>query len=129
MDVKNQTSIPLYLMVPHQVNSNGRSFTKICLLSCEKIKAFQPILPTKEILETHFQAERVRMEIAKNNPEGGKYIPQPLYLEIESSIFVSIVEEAKAKDAEISGAQTLALTLGGSIPCCIISPNNLEQED
>ena len=52
-EVKKQTPIDLYLMVPHQVYEGGKQSVKICLLACKKIKAFAGFLPTKEILETH----------------------------------------------------------------------------
>ena len=54
-EVKKQTPIDLYLMVPHQVYEGGKQSVKVCLLACKKIKAFAGFLPTKEILETHFQ--------------------------------------------------------------------------
>lgn len=121
-----QHPVKLYIMVPHQVLvEGGYRFTNITLLSCDKIKSFKGILPTQEILATHFQAERVRLQIAKekNKTEGKeeKYIPQPLYIEVESSIFAAIVEEAKSKDSNVTG-ETLTLTLGGKFPCCLISP-------
>lgn len=127
-EVKKQTPIDLYLMVPHQVFESGKQAVKICLLACKKIKAFEGFLPTKEILETHFQAERVRIEMAKQ--ESGNentYRPQPLYLEVESSIFASIVSEAKAKDKALGTPDVLALTLGSSMPCCIIAERKEEE--
>ena len=48
-EVKKQTPIDLYLMVPHQVYEGGKQSVKICLLACKKIKAFAGFLPTKEI--------------------------------------------------------------------------------
>ena len=116
----------LYLMVPHEFVTIGKKrHTSFTLLSCDKIKSFKGILPTREILATHFQAEKVQLQMAeeKNKTEGKeeKYIPQPLYLEVESSIFAAIVEEAKSKDSNVTGG-ILALTLGGNFPCCLISP-------
>lgn len=124
---KKQTPIDLYLMVPHQVYEGGKQLVKVCLLACKKIKAFEGFLPTKEILETHFQAERVRIEMAKQ--ESGNentYRPQPLYLEVESSIFASIVSEVRAKDKALGTPDVLALTLGSSMPCCIIAERKEE---
>ena len=99
---------------------------KVCLLACKKIKAFAGFLPTKEILETHFQAERVRIEMAKQESDENTYRPQPLYLEVESSIFASIVSEARAKDKALGTPDVLALTLGSSMPCCIIAERKEE---
>ena len=88
-EAKKQTPVDLYLMVPHSTFEGGKETTKICLLSCKKIKAFAGVVPTKEILETHFQAERVKIQIAKE--QSGKentYVPQPLCLEVKSSILL-----------------------------------------
>lgn len=126
--VIKQHPAKLYLMVPHR---NIKGGTSITLLSCAKIKAFEGILPTEEILQTHFTAERVRMQIAeeaiKANGGGQRYIPQPLYLEIESSIFAAIMAEARAKDPQLGGKQ-LVLTLGTKFPCCIITEQKPEPE-
>lgn len=113
---EKQTPAKLYLMVPHRVQ--GRK-VRIVLLSCDKIKSFEGVLPTEEILATHFQSERVRMKIARSKGEEAKYIPQPLYLEVQSSIFAAIVAEAQKKDKNVQG-NFLVLTLGGNIPCCVI---------
>ena len=113
---EKQTPAKLYLMVPHRVQ--GRK-VRIVLLSCDTIKSFEGVLPTEEILATHFQSERVRMKIARSKGEEAKYIPQPLYLEVQSSIFAAIVAEAQKKDKNVQG-NFLVLTLGGNIPCCVI---------
>lgn len=42
-EVKKQTPIDLYLMVPHQVYEGGKQSVKVCLLACKKIKAFRRI--------------------------------------------------------------------------------------
>lgn len=128
-EVKKQTPIDLYLMVPHQVHEGLKQSVKICLLACKKIKALTGVVPTKEILETHFQAERVKIQIAKE--QSGKentYVPQPLCLEVKSSIFASIVEEARAKDSKLGNLSVLALTLGNSMPCCLITVSKEEPE-
>jgi len=126
LEAPKQTPADLYLMVPH-ATENG---TRVVFLSVKKIKSLQGIAPTKEILQTHFEAERVRMQLAEQkaneNDKKAKYLPQPLYLQIESSIFAAIVEEARAKDRWV-GSDALALTLGSQIPCCVISAMPEEQ--
>lgn len=117
-----QTPADLYLMVP----KNSKTGVRITFLSVKKIKSFFfGIAPTREILEAHFQAEHVRMEIAdaeaKKAGKNAKYLPQPLYLQIQSSIFATIVEEARGKDKDVDG-KALCLTLGSKIPCCVITP-------
>lgn len=129
-DVKKQTPVDLYLMVPHSTFDGEKEVTKICLLSCKKLKTLVGITPTKEILTTHFEAERVKIEIAKR--DSGKentYVPQPLVLELKSSIFASIVEEARAKDRKLGNPLTLALTLGNTMPCCLLMPEQEKKEE
>lgn len=58
---------------------------------------------------------------AKKAGKNAKYLPQPLYLQIQSSIFATIVEEARGKDKDVDG-KALCLTLGSQIPCCVITP-------
>lgn len=121
LEVPQQTPADLYLMV----TKNLISGPKVTLLSVKKIKSFTEIAPTKEILITHFQAEHVRMQIAQQEAsKAGKdanYLPQPLYLQIQSSIFANIVAEARAKNKDVSD-KALTLTLGSNMPCCIITP-------
>ena len=118
---EKQTPADLYLMVPKQTNNGVR----VVLLNVKKIKSFVGIAPSKEILLTHFQAERLRMEKAeaeaKKAGKDAKYLPQPLYLQIQSSIFASIVAEARRKDKDVDD-KNLMLTLGNQMPCCIITP-------
>lgn len=110
-----QKPVDLYL-----VDSKGQG-----LVSCKGIKSFVGILPTEEILRTHFQKERVKLQIALEKNE--KYTPQPLYLEIENSIFVAIVNEAAKKNNKIR-RDFLVLTLGNKMPCCIIGPQQPDKE-
>lgn len=129
-EAKKQTPVDLYLMVPHSTFEGGKEATKICLLSCKKIKAFSGVVPTKEILETHFKAERVKIQIAKEQfGKENTYVPQPLCLEVKSSIFASIVEEARAKDSKLGNPSVLALTLGNSMPCCLVTVSKEEPEE
>jgi hypothetical protein len=48
--------------------------------------------------------------------------------DIKSSIFASIVEEARAKDSKLGNPSVLALTLGNSMPCCLITVSKEEPE-
>lgn len=119
--------VKLYLMIPKETPRGHRT----TLLACDGISAFRGVLPTQQILETHFQTERVRMEIYRRDNAGKKdvpqYVPQPLYLEIRPEIFEAIVEEAARKDAGAGTLNALALTLGGNFPCCIIGRLNPDE--
>lgn len=124
-----QTPVDLYVMVPTVKRySEEKSETTFTLLKCDKIKEFEGILPTKEILETHFLAQRTKMAIAKR--DGEDYVPQPLYLEIESGIFAQLVKHIEAKVPrgkkrfmyEETSDTCICLTLGTNMPCCVMSP-------
>mgnify|MGYP001374363812 CR=1 FL=1 len=123
--VEKQTPADLFVMIPRVKQiTREKSETTFTLLKCANIPQFEGVLPTKEILQTHFATQRVKMEIAKRDKT--EYIPQPLYLEVESSIFASIVSEARAKDKALGTPDVLALTLGSSMPCCIIAERKEE---
>ena len=86
--------------------------------------------PTGEMdKETLLKLPIVKSLILEAKQESGNentYRPQPLYLEVESSIFASIVSEARAKDKALGTPDVLALTLGSSMPCCIIAERKEE---
>lgn len=104
----------LYVMVPRRKVKTGR--VSVCLVNANKLRAFKGNLPTKEILRTHFQIEKLRLEKDKT------YTPQPLYLEVEKEKFFEMYKEVYGKDTSIGeGASNIALTLGQSVPCCIIT--------
>ena len=50
-EAKKQTPVDLYLMVPHSTFEGGKETTKICLLSCKKIKAFTGVFLQKKFLK------------------------------------------------------------------------------
>ena len=90
-----------------------------------------PYLPSEEALRTHFEAERVRMQIFKrDHPEPDHvYIPQPLYIEIEPETFDEILEEVRRVEPLFNQVNNMiALTLGGGVPCCILSRHDDSEE-
>lgn len=111
------------------------------LLNCNTMKSMAGLTPTKEILITHLQAERVRMEIWKrDHPEWDKlsvnqklasaeqpYKPQPLYIETQPDKFKDIVDEIRSKVVGCGDLSHIALTTGSAyLPCCIISELHIE---
>lgn len=114
MEKVKQTPVDLFVMVPKETRKGRR----ITLVKCDRVEKLRGIAPTKEILQTHFEAERIRMKIHEQN-EKSKYVPQPLFLEIEPELFQEIIEQAQAIDRD-APSDFIALTLGNKFPCCII---------
>lgn len=114
-EILDQTPVKLYIMVrpPKQEK-------KTILINSSFAPSLKDVLPTREILQTHFQAERIRVQIAKRDGIKG-YIPQPLYLAIENGIFVKAKEEVAKKNVHIVD-DCIVLTLGTNMPCCIMTP-------
>lgn len=107
------------------------------LLNCNDMKSMSGLTPTAEILATHFQAERVRMAIWERDHKGRKkskeqpYRPQPLYIETQPDRFKAIVDEIRNKVTGCNDLSHITLTLGSSLPCCIISefhPDEYEKQ-
>lgn len=124
-EVIKQTPVPLYILVPSE-KDDGVHFT---LLGTKGMKSLEGIAPTKEILEAHFAAERVRMAIANRDDPYKKYVPQPLYIDTMKDSFHAIVEEAKKKYNQFDeNTEHIALSLGVQIPCCIIGIRDDEKD-
>jgi hypothetical protein len=128
--VEKQTPADLFVMIPRVKQiTRKKSETTFTLLKCANIPQFEGVLPTKEILQTHFATQRVKMEIAKRDKT--EYIPQPLYLEIESGIFVELMKAINKKQPQFKSASdghSICLTLGNNMPCCIMLPQQEAKE-
>lgn len=132
--MEKKKEFKIYIIVPRGENC--------VLLNCNNMKSMQGLTPTAEILATHFQAERVRVEIWKrDHPKWCRlsvnqkrasaeqpYRPQPLYIETEPDRFQDIVDEIKGKVTGCNDLSHIALTMGSAyIPCCIISAFHPEE--
>ena len=107
--------ITLYVMVP-RINTKKGNKMKVCFVNCNKLPSFSKHIPTKEILKTHFQVERLRCQKDKS------YHPQPLYLQVDKEEFDKMYEEVYRKDSNIKNSPNcFSLTLGQHVPCCIIT--------
>lgn len=112
-----QHDVKLYILLP--CGRRGYMF-----VDAAKCRAIRPFLPTREILETHFEMQYVLREKARM--EEKSFRPMPLYLQLESAIFAEACEElavgyGNVRREELRNA--IALTLGDSyLPCCIMSP-------
>lgn len=112
--------LKLFLMIPNNVFRDGVKKVTITLLDCLKMNSFKGVLPTMEILRTHFKLERAKLQKAKL--EGVKYTPLPLVLNVSMAVFIRIVKEAKTKNPNAAYLKELSLTLNGEAPCCVIMP-------
>lgn len=120
-DIKNSSApfkqhyIKLYIMLPcgHQ----GWTY-----VNADKCKALKNYLPTREMLETHFEIQYILRQKAIN--EKSRFRPMPLFLEVENTIFVDACDELIHNFPNIRKEELyagIALTLGASIPCTIIT--------
>lgn len=135
MEKEVQKPANLYVVVPHMVGvrEDKSPVTHGQFLSIKKnhFWAMEPFLPSEEALKVHFEAERVRMAIFKrDHPEPDHvYMPQPLYIEIEPTTFDEILEQIRAVEPLFNQVNNMiALTLGGGVPCCILSRHDDSEE-
>lgn len=112
-----QTSVTLYVMVANGIKHSMQ------LLNANKIKELVPFLPSKEALETHFEMERFKIVESRKNGDDS-YRPQPLYIGVESSIFVNIIKVIRARNSSFTPEDHIPLTLGQGVPCCILMEVN-----
>ena len=112
-----QTPITLYVMVMNTVRHSMQ------LLNANKIKELVPFLPSKEALETHFEMERFKISESRKNGDNS-YRPQPLYIGVESSIFVNIIKAIRSRNSSFIPEDHVPLTLGQGVPCCILMKVN-----
>lgn len=128
--MNEKEKLKLYIIVPHTRKA-------ATLLSCDNMKSMAGVAPTAEILSTHFQAERCRVAIwERDHPKYMKlspqnkalskeqpYKPQPLYMEVDSTVYESIIDEIRTKTG-LTSDETLSnvvLTFSSAhLPCCII---------
>lgn len=113
--VPQQHHVKLYIMLPcgHQ----GYMY-----VNAERCTAIRRFLPTREILETHFETQYVLRQKAAYEKQ--PFRPMPLFLQLQSAIFADACEELISKYGRIRKNELrggIALTLGGPIPCCILT--------
>lgn len=126
--METQKPANLYIITPHVVGvrPDRTPVTRGQFISIKRnrLTAIVPFLPSEEVLRTHFEAERVRMSIFKRDHQEPDhvYIPQPLYIEIEPKAFDAILAEVRAVEPLFNQvSEMIALTLGGSVPCCMLA--------
>ena len=67
-EVKKQTPIDLYLMVPHQVYEGGKQSVKVCLLACKRLRLSQDFYLRKKFLKLIFRLNGFALKWRSRNP-------------------------------------------------------------
>lgn len=115
--MQNNKAAKLYVILPRK---NKWGDTAITLISVKRLPILEANCPTDEILATHFAAEKVRIQIARNKKE--EYAVQPLTLAVTGDVYSDICKEIKGIDPKFNMSEYVALTLGNPyIPCCVIT--------
>lgn len=98
----------------------GNIFSKHTLVSANKIKELEDILPTEEMILTHQQIQRLK--VLKDD----KYKPEPLYLSIDRGIFESVINLVKKKtNMNLNLKDHIPLVIqSNNLPIVIINVNN-----
>lgn len=121
-----QTDITLYAVALNS-HEHGRSQKGLTLVRLNGIKAAQPFLPTKEILELHWAKEYVRVkreEILneKRKPEEKVFSRrEPLCIGIKSDDFDAILTELRSKCRDFGpNEEAIGCVVSGYSPVCVL---------
>ena len=113
-----QKKSKMYVVIPKFGDAGNTQSSQ--LIKVSELKELSKVCPTEEALQVHFQAERVRLQIAKQKKE--VYAPQPLCLAITADIYKQVVDEIKAKVPAYTVTENIVLTLANPVtPCCVIT--------
>lgn len=121
-----QTDVTLYAVALNS-HEHGRSQKGLTLVKLNNIRAAQPYLPTKEILQIHWAKEYVRMkreEILneKRKPEEKVFTRrEPLCIGIKSADFDAILTELRTKCRDFGpNEEAIGCVMSGYSPVCVL---------
>lgn len=121
-----QTDVTLYA-VALDSREQGKSSKGLTLVRLNGIKAAQPFLPTKEILQTHWAKEYVRVkreEILneKRKPEERvRARMEPLCIGVKSADFDAILTELRSKCSNFGpNEEAIGCVVSGYDPVCVL---------
>ena len=121
-----QTDVTLYAVALNS-HEHGRSRKGLTLVKLNNIRAAQPYLPTKEILQTHWAKEYVRVkreEILneKRKPEEKVFTRrEPLCIGIKSADFDAILTELRTKSRDFGpNEEAIGCVMSGYSPVCVL---------
>ena len=121
-----QTDVTLYAVALNS-HEHGRSAKGLTLVKLNNIRAAQPYLPTKEILQIHWAKEYVRVkreEILneKRKPEEKVFSRrEPLCIGIKSADFDAILTELRTKSRDFGpNEEAIGCVMSGYTPVCVL---------
>ena len=121
-----QTPVDLYAVALNS-HEHGRSQKGLTLVKLNNIRAAQPFLPTKEILELHWAKEYVRVkreEILNQSrkPEEKVFTRrEPLCIGIKSADFDAILTELRSKCRDFGpNEEAIGCVISGYSPVCLL---------
>ena len=121
-----QTDVTLYAVALNS-HEHGRSAKGLTLVKLNNIRAAQPYLPTKEILQIHWAKEYVRVkreEILneKRKPEEKVFSRrEPLCIGIKSADFDAILTELRTKSRDFGpNEEAIGCVMSGYNPVCVL---------
>lgn len=121
-----QTDVTLYAVALNS-HEHGRSAKGLTLVKLNNIRAAQPYLPTKEILQIHWAKEYVRVkreEILneKRKPEEKVFSRrEPLCIGIKSADFDAILTELRTKSRDFGlNEEAIGCVMSGYSPVCVL---------
>ena len=121
-----QTPIDLYAVALNS-HEHGLHQKGLTLVKLNNIRAAQPFLPTKEILELHWAKEYVRVkreEILneKRKPEEKVFSRrEPLCIGIKSADFDAILTELRTKSRDFGpNEEAIGCVMSGYSPVCVL---------
>lgn len=128
-----QTDVTLYAVALNS-HEHGRSRKGLTLVKLNNIRAAQPYLPTKEILQTHWAKEYVRVkreEILneKRKPENKVFARrEPLCIGVKSDDFDAILAELRRKCRDFGpNEEAIGCVVSGYSPVCVLCRVEEEQ--
>lgn len=81
---KQKMYIPVYTYKKY----GEKVLSNVTLVNANKIKELEEFIPSEEVLQTHLQIQKIKVQKDEN------YKPEPLYLTIKKSIFNTIIEKS-----------------------------------
>lgn len=131
--LQKQTPVDLYAVALNS-HEHGRSQKGLTLVKLNNIRAAQPFLPTKEILELHWAKEYVRVkreEILNQSrkPEQKVFTrKEPLCIGVKSADFDAILTELRSKCRDFGpNEEAIGCVMSGYKPVCLLC--RVEDED
>lgn len=130
---QQQTDITLYAVALNS-HEHGLHQKGLTLVKLNNIRAAQPFLPTKEILQVHWAKEYVRVKREtilneKRKPEERvRARKEPLCIGVKSVHFDAILTELRSKSRDFGpNEEAIGCVVSGYSPVCVLC--RVEDED